>query len=62
MQVKELLAVLSNLNPEANIALPDMDFGDRPEWFEVEVHNNELDEDAEEDECPGSWARITKIQ
>lgn len=31
MQVKELLAVLSCFNPEANIALPVMDFGDRLE-------------------------------
>lgn len=61
MLVKELLQALSQLNPEAMIRLPEMHYGDRIEWFNVEVHNNELDEDAEIDECPISWVNITRI-
>ena len=44
------------------IRLPQMDYGDRPEWFNLEAHNNVLDEDAEEDESPVSWVNITRIE
>ena len=46
------------------IRLPQMDYGDRPEWFNLEAHNNVwmMDEDAEEDESPVSWVNITRIE
>lgn len=44
------------------IRLPQMEYGDRLEWFNIEVHNNVLDEDAEEDKCPVSWVNITRIK
>lgn len=51
MLVKELINALIYCNPEAMIRLPQMEYGDRLEWFNIEVHNNVLDED----ECPVSW-------
>lgn len=62
MLVKELINALIYCNPEAMIRLPQMEYGDRFEWFNIEVHNNVLDEDAEEDECPVSWVNITRIK
>lgn len=64
MKVKELMNALNCCNPEAMICLPQMDYGDRPEWFNLEAHNNVwmMDEDAEEDESPVSWVNITRIE
>lgn len=64
MKVKELMNALSCCNPEAMIRLPQMDYGDRPEWFNLEAHHNVwmMDEDAEEDESSVSWVNITRIE
>jgi hypothetical protein len=58
MLVKELINALSYCNPEAMIRLPQMEYGDRPEWFNIEANNNVLDED----ECPVSWVNIIRIK